>query len=325
MLDLNSIQHNKKYIFLLCVIFMMGLFSCEDESVRPDETSIQEQASLSGFTPAAKTTCGISGQTIVAPSTSQTYTYTHTSIIQNPTVTWTSSSNITLSPSPSINIVAQFASGFTSGWIRASGVSGTNGIACDEEIIITTGTDPCVPELTGPNTICVGQLTTFNWSCPDDVTWSVSSNLFIINETDTQITVGGSSTGTGTITGTVGSVSLTKSVQINDIPTPSSSVSVTGPNLLKYYQSGLFSTDLTAFSGPYTVEWVVYGFNFSNAPVHFNLTHPLNANHYVQVEVLPTAPEGIYYVQCRISNDCGTYVIDKSFEVEAGPPQLFDL
>ncbi|WP_299116695.1 hypothetical protein [uncultured Winogradskyella sp.] len=159
--------------------------------------------------------------------------------------------------------------------------------------------------------------------------WSVS-NLILVSSNNTSITVrplnnGVSSIGTITAQFPDGS-STTFNVNIIGSPSPNPLVGVSGPSILQYYQSGLFYTNENNFDNYNHVEWVVYSYNFPNAIQHFNIQSPAGNNEFnALIEVLPTAPPGNYVVQCRISNNCGTYIIEKNLEVKEGRPQLFDL
>jgi hypothetical protein len=97
-----------------------------------------------------------------------------------------------------------------------------------------------------------------------------------------------------------------------------------GPTLLKWYQSGVFSTQNNNFPNHTAVQWVVFSYAFPNAGQYFQITPTVNNNFNVTVGVLPNTPPGVYTVQCRVSNSCGTYYIDRTFNVEQGVPQFFD-
>ena len=195
---------------------------------------------------------------------------------------------------------------------------------CDEVI----GNDATI---SGPLEICSNSLpVTYNLNNADLIpNWSVS-NLILVSSNNTSITIrpinnGMSSIGTITAQFPDGS-STTFNINIIGSPTPNPLVGVSGPSILQYYQSGLFYTNENNFDNYNNVEWVVYSYNFPNAIQHFSIQSPAGNNEFnALIEVLPSAPVGNYVVQFRISNDCGTYYIDKNLEVKEGRPQLFDL
>ncbi|WP_299891053.1 M57 family metalloprotease [uncultured Lacinutrix sp.] len=196
---------------------------------------------------------------------------------------------------------------------------------CGDVIII----DPVGGVIFGPSTICNNSnAVTYNLTNGDTASsWAVSSNLQILSSNSTSITVKPINNGLSsqaTITAQLSNGgSASKTININGGPQPSGGAIISGPNTLQYYQSGVFSTSSSNFSSYTNVEWVVFSYAFPNASQHFNIQTTGNNDFLRVIEVLPTAPEGDYTVQCRISNSCGTYYIDKVFNVKKGKPQIF--
>jgi len=185
--------------------------------------------------------------------------------------------------------------------------------------------------LSGPSTIC-NNSNAVSYSLPsgeiaDD--WSVTQELQILSETSTNVTVkpinnGLSSQATINALDGFGNTIATKTITIDGGPTPNTPPSITGPSTLKSYQTGSFYTSNTNFNNYTNVEWVVFSYVFPNAGQHFEIQNANNNDFHAFLEVLPSAPAGNYTIQCRVSNNCGTYYIDKTFNVKKGKPQIFN-
>lgn len=187
--------------------------------------------------------------------------------------------------------------------------------------------------ISGTTEFCVNSNIHHTYTLSDNTlnpSWSVTPNLIINSSNNTSVTISPVNTGISSI-GIITAMfqngsTATYNINITGRPTPNGSTIVSGPNILQYYQSGLFYVSENSFDNYNNVEWVVYSYNFQNAIQHFNIQSPAGNNQFnALIEVLPTAPPGNYVVQCRVSNDCGTYYIDKSFTVRSGPPQIFGL
>lgn len=193
-----------------------------------------------------------------------------------------------------------------------------------------TKPNPANPTISGPSEFCVnsGSQSYSLLNITLTPSWQVTPNLTIESSSNTSIIVspvdtGESSTGEITASFPDGS-SATFNVNIIGRSASQNLSTVSGPDLLQHYQSGLFFTN---FSDDYdNVEWVIYSNTFQNAIQHFNIQSPAGNNPLnALVEVLPTAPPGNYVVQCRISSECATYYIEKNLTVKRGRPQIFDI
>lgn len=185
--------------------------------------------------------------------------------------------------------------------------------------------------LDGPSIICSNS-NAVTFSLPSGETandWAVTSELNTLSETSTSVTVkpinnGQSSQATISALDASGNVIASKTITIDGGPTPIQPPSITGPSLLKSYQVGSFYTSNTNFNNYTNVEWVIFSYAFPNAGQHFNIQNANNNDFHAFAEVLPSAPSGTYTIQCRVSNNCGTYYIDKTFNVKKGKPQIYD-
>jgi len=188
----------------------------------------------------------------------------------------------------------------------------------------------------GPDTICTSspaQSVTYTLSDSSlSPEWSVSSsNLQIIGCTNcptvtvqplgisgpTQVTITASFPPNNTPS------VAPKVVTLSNGPVPNGPAVITGPSQLSTYQSGSFYTSNNNFNNYTSVQWVVFSYNFPNAGQHFNIQNSGNNDFFREIEVLSTAPAGDYTVQCIVNNSCGSYYIDKSFNVKKGNPQIF--
>lgn len=182
----------------------------------------------------------------------------------------------------------------------------------------------------GLSQLCQGSTATYTLdSTLTAASWNVSNNLQIIASTSTSvtITVVSSFPNTAFVEAVLsdGSNSQRKIITIGG-PTPNSTsaAQISGPDLLRSYQTGFFSTSSNNFDNFTHVEWFVFSYVFPNADQHFVITDGVGNNPFnVTVEVLPSAPAGTYTVQYRVYNACGFYGVDKEFEVETGPAQIF--
>ncbi|WP_299439662.1 M57 family metalloprotease [uncultured Aquimarina sp.] len=183
--------------------------------------------------------------------------------------------------------------------------------------------------LSGPSTICRGS-GVYTLEEGQAINWVTSSNLYVVSSTSTSITVSSAGSSTAPIGGTYVEAVLSngetvrKNIQAG-IPSPNQPPVVTGPSLLKTYQSGIFYTSSNNFTNYTGVDWTVFSYAFPNASQHFQINIAGNNQFYRVIEVLPSAPEGQYTAQCRVSNNCGTYYIDKVFTVKKGVAEIFDL
>ncbi|MDW3193139.1 MAG: M57 family metalloprotease [Cytophagales bacterium] len=186
---------------------------------------------------------------------------------------------------------------------------------------------PSRSSLTGPEVLCIGQSGTITVQGTGIVdTWIYSNNVTGSNETPISTTVTINSGGTATVTANFtdgGTASWTINTG-GPVPPNVSLAVINGLDSLQSYQTELYTVNGNAFDSYSSVQWVVYSFVFPNAAQHFNVTSPVGNNPLnATVEVLSTAPTGTYYVQCRVSNACGMYVIDKQIHVQEGLPQIF--
>ncbi|MDG5491812.1 zinc-dependent metalloprotease [Psychroserpens sp. SPM9] len=185
-----------------------------------------------------------------------------------------------------------------------------------------------ITSINGPAQLCSGQAT-YTLTGATVADWHVSTNLNIVSENGNTVTVelahNGAVIGGTYVEAQLSNGDLVRRNISTGSPTPSGSAVISGPNLLKYYQTGAFSTSSSNFSSYTNVEWVVFSYSFPNAGQYFDIRQNYNNDFFTEVEVLPTAPEGFYTVQCRVSNNCGTFYIDKQFEVKKARPQFYDV
>lgn len=183
----------------------------------------------------------------------------------------------------------------------------------------------------GPGLICPRQTISYTLTSNlDAVNWIVSSNLQIISSTVDGVTVKANSGTSGQSAFieaelTDGSISQRKTIHIGrPEPNSTAATAVSGPSLLNSYQTGFYYTSSTNFDSYTSVQWYVYSYVFPNADQHFVIDAGVGSNPFnVEIEVLPSAPSGTYYVQYRVFNSCGFYTNEKSITVVQGPPQIF--
>lgn len=239
-------------------------------------------------------------------------------------------SNFVLSP-------AQASSIMNSGIISRSqtGLTGNDALAMrtlyGDTCVVIGGEDPPTV-LSGSTQVCPGNGGTYTLSGGPNgvpataVSWNYSANLSVTT-TSTSATITVNYALANTYIEAVLSDGTTSRVDISTQgPTPTSTglAVIAGPSSLQSYQTELYSVNSNAFNSYTSVQWVVYSFVFPNAAQHFNVTSPAGNNPFnATVEVLSTAPTGTYYVQCRVNNACGTYIMDKQIHVQEGPPQIF--
>ncbi|MEO1626778.1 MAG: M57 family metalloprotease [Bacteroidota bacterium] len=179
--------------------------------------------------------------------------------------------------------------------------------------------------INGPKGICVNaRPTTCTWSGSGVIDeWRGSSNLNLSNETGTSVDVSATSEGTATLEALQnGSVVGTLSIRVSGRPVPDNiySTVITGPDTL---YTNLFNARLYRLSDPNfrnavtSVEWVVFSYVYEGADRFIQIQSPYAGEQYwAMLTAVTGTPKGLYTVQCRVSNSCGTYTFDKEFFVD---------
>lgn len=181
------------------------------------------------------------------------------------------------------------------------------------QIIPPTGT------INGASSICSGATSTYTWSGTGQIDDWVGSNLNLSNETGTSVKVSTTNNGSsGTLTAYQnGAIVATKNIQIS-IGQNLSGASVGGPNTLGIglFNSQLFYVSNVSSNSYSSATWTIYSFVFPNAVQHFQIQSPAGNN---PLNAIVTAnsgtPPGTYTIACTMTNNCGTYIAEKTFVV----------
>jgi len=169
----------------------------------------------------------------------------------------------------------------------------------------------------------------FTYSINRDVAnWSVSNNFIIVRESNNTLTVrtaynaaGNPPTATLTATLLDGKLfSRTVNLSVGPVADPNTFF-MAGRDQLSWYQTGNYSFSPTRITSYSNVSWDIYSDVNVSANVHFNIQEQGNLS---AIEVLPTAPPGRYTIKVDISDDCGTYLLEKEINVKKARPQFFN-
>lgn len=195
---------------------------------------------------------------------------------------------------------------------------------------------PCQPSLgfiDGSNSIHCTNSVTYTLYGVTAISWTVSTNLTIVSSTSTSITVVRNNAPQPAETFIQANLAngqmIKKVVTVAGPPTPPNGnyPVMWGPSLLKSYQVEDF--EVPVGTNYLTAQWSIWSSTMGNVSHYFEISpaYPMSPPYLlVFVKVLPTAPAGQYTIICKVSNNnnCGDLFIEKTFNVELGPPTMFE-